>query len=204
MPDEKKEKTDKEKKEEAEKLKKAKREQALKDLAQQPLTDVAAFFMIYESEGWGENIISALEMPYLSALSGGKLKMYTEDGKEVDPIVSSLIGSRKGKKRLTGNISEYDIAGKCAAVIQDAMGNITVRDAYDSMKTSPENRNPKYEDRYLSELAEGTDEEKTFYAGYMNYFIIGKVRQAMDTQEKGTKKGLESLLAENKEEETGE
>ena len=195
--------TDKNKEAEQEKRKRQ-REVALKNLNASPLLDLAtAYIAQTKDSGYGETDNAAVEeFLYFPAINSGARAYDLDSEKEFDLIKNSLLGSRQDGKRYSGQVSEYNIINTSAAIIQDSLKAVKVKDIIELAGSKvPVKKN--YEDKYVFELLESKNDDdeklaKTLIAGYMQYISTKKVSNALSQRASSIRSGLEKIVSEEK------
>jgi hypothetical protein len=109
--------------------------------------------------GYGSGDSAVEQYKYVPALQ-------SQTGQQI--ILQSLIGSRQGGKRYTGNVSEYGILETAANGIGGGLGGVKVSDAI-KLAGIDGKIDEQYRDMYLSDLAK--KDKELFKA------IVGKYNQ---------------------------
>jgi len=179
--------------EEAKKALAQRRMYALKNLKSSGLVDLGTAYIVENSGKFGDVPGEAFEkFKYMPALTNATLHNL-ETGEEENILRKSLLDSREGGKRYSGNVTETKIIKDSAAILQEALLYITVEDLMGilgvkgSLKTD------------LKNVTIGTlgDEEKNLMiASYQGYNSKLGVSQALAESAKELTKGLESVLTE--------
>jgi len=180
------------------------RQFALNNLKESAIVDLATAYFVEESGQYGEAGNYAVEkFKYFPAINSGFKAYDLESGKEFDVIQNSLLSSRNGGKRYSGNVSEYDIINTCAKIIEGSLGKVNVQNAL-KLIGSDKQVKESYKDKYLGDLAESENQEdkKIFEAiqgMYLRYLTDSKVSEALAENAKTTQGGLEGILTEPEE-----
>ena len=157
------------------------------------LPDLSFMYFLDIDKNFGERDNSIAEQyKYFPAFS--KL---SEDGF----IQSQLLKSRKGGKRLSGDISEYGIVESAAATVQNAISSLKVSDLPDYLPINKELLE-KYKDKYVSQLKDikikNGEQEISLYNAiigtYQSYLVEKKLSEAYSESSKDKVKGLEKIL----------
>ncbi len=107
------------KQKEIEEAKERIRKIALKNLKAGNLMNLASAFLVEESKEYGEAGSSAVEQfKYFPSFNAGLKNYDLKSGEENDLFKESILASRQGNKRYSGNISEYGIMQSCAGIMQ--------------------------------------------------------------------------------------
>ena len=176
------------------------RQVALLNLKATHLQDLASAYFVEESGQYGEEASSALEVfKYLPALKNASA-YDIKTGQEYDIGQEVMLGSRAGKKRYTGNLSEYKVIEQSATVLAESLNALKVDDLAEIGAIDGELKE-KYAGKYISEL--GKDEQKLIHGAYQTWLSQTKVSEALEEKAKSTKKTLESVLVEPDEKEKG-
>ena len=187
-----------------------KREIALYNLESSGLSGLAtAYISQLKDGGFGENDQRAVEQ-YLyvnnfnSAVSGNLGYRDPETGEETQLAGSSvedIIRSREGGRRYSGRaeISEYRTIQKAAAIIQDALTKVKVKDVMDLMGSEVQIKEG-YAEKYIYELLESENDEdkalaQNLVGGYQGYITTKGVAGALSKTADATKGGLEQLVS---------
>jgi len=171
------------------------RKVALRSLGETSLMDLAAAYLVEQNGQYGEAGNSAVEQfKYLPALQ-------SPEGSEL--ILGNLLGSRKDKKRYTGNVSEYNIIHNCAKIMNESLGAVTVQDVL-TLTGSNQTVSERYKKSYISDLAQSENEEdkeifNQVMGAYMQHFTDTKVAEALLTRAGANSKGLEGLVCDSEE-----
>lgn len=189
------EKTDEQRKAEA---KEKRRAISLRNLTEKALQNLALAYFTNESKEFGEADNSVVEnFKYMPAINGSTKYYNSETGKESNILTDSLLGSRQGGKRYTGNVSEYKIIQDAAAIIQESLANIRVGDV---LNLTGSDVKSKYSNMYLSDLMQSGEDGKKLAENvigtYNTYFISNGISDAYSQSAKAAKKGLETILEE--------
>ena len=188
-------------KEESEKIKERQREIALYNLESESIQGLTAAFYTEDSKGYGDVPGDAVDnFIYAPAISSGPIIKEYESGEKVDLIRNSLLGSRKGGKRYSGQIDEYTLIENAMQITQEALTKVKVEDIkklinYDG--DIPE----AYREKYLSELIESEKEEDKAIVGklitaYVEYLGSTKVAEALNKRAEAISGSLERILTE--------
>jgi len=132
------------------------RQAALTNLSNKDLLALAGTFYSHQMKhdggvGYGSGDDAVELYKYLPGLK-------SETGQQI--VLQSLIGSREGGRRYSGQTSEYGILENAAQNLN--VGGVKVSDAIKLAGLDGE-INPKYGDKYLSDLAKGSDEDKEVF-----------------------------------------
>jgi len=183
-----------------EKAQDERRDIALKNLKADNLINLATLYTAEnENFGYGENDRSAVdEFLYQPSLNAGPKFYDFETGEEYNPLTQGLVGTRQGGRRLSGNISEYQIAQSAARIFQESIASVKVSDVMGLLDSKSE-IDEKYKDMYISDLLKSEDKEvkelgQTLFGGYQNYITSKKISFAIGERAKGIKSGLEDLV----------
>lgn len=174
--------------------KEKKRQIAMRNLGEETLQNLALAYFVSEEKDFGEADNAAVEQfKYMPAI------------KEDTILLDSLLGSRHGGKRYTGNVSEYKIIHDAGAIIQESLSRIKVADALQLIGSNSKIAG-SYSDIYLSDLLESKKEKdkelaKRIMDSYLAYFISSGVSDAYADRAKTVKKSLETFLTESTKEE---
>lgn len=174
-----------------EQSKKGKRKVALKNIAS-PLMTYAATYFANQENAYGVSGNSAMDLfKYQPALK-------SEDGSAL--ITDSLLGSRVNGESLTGNINEKEIVYKASQAIQESFKNLTVKDVLELTK-SEKKINPKYNGKYLSDLAISKDKNdqelfSELFTGLIGYYTDKNVAEALTLRTNAIQGGLEEKIAQ--------
>lgn len=192
------EKTEEQKQAEA---KEKKRVIALRNLTEQALQNLALAYFTNESKEFGEADNSAVEQfKYMPAINGSAKYYNPKTGEESNILIDSLLSSRQGGKRYTGNVSEYKIIQDAAAIMQESLANIRVGDV---LNLTGSDAKSKYSEMYLADLMHSGEEGKKLAQNimgiYSTYFVSNGISDAYSQSAKAAKKGLESILTEPEE-----
>ena len=185
--------------------KEARRAVALKNLNNSKIVDLASTYQVDASGAYGEAGNSAIEKyKYFPAMSSGpKFSIYNEeDGseKEIDLMTNSILSSRQGGKRYSGNVSEYGIIESCAKIVGQSVGYLKVQDVLDLIGSGKKVK-AQYQNKYLEDLGKSEDkEDKKLYQGlvesYMQYTTDLGVSESFKARTSAIKGGLEKALTE--------
>lgn len=184
--------TEKTKTEEA---KEAKRKVALLNLNAKHLMNLANAYHV-ENGNYGEAGSSAVDQfIYQPAISGGT-NFYSENGEQVNLVISSLLGSRADGKRYTGNVKEYDIIKQAAMIQQESLIGIKISDATNILGISYEGDKAN---KYLGELLQSEDDEdkklaQQILGTYLGNSADNTVSDALTQRVKSRTSGLEKIL----------
>lgn len=186
-----KEMTEAEKKEAREKA----REVALKNLKNDGIRSLAAAYFVDSFKAknpgmnYGEAGESAVELyKYLPGIR-------SPEGQEI--VMTTLLGSRQGSKRYSGNVSEYGVIKTAGDIMTQSLGGVSIDDVMSTLG-SKANVDTKYRGKYLSDLFEGSDEDQKvghqILNGYLQNFTDTSVSEALNARAKDTVKGLEEVV----------
>lgn len=177
--------------EEAEKEKQMKeaKESALKNLKGN-YPNLAAAYFVEKSGQYGEAGASAVDQfIYLPAVKD-------KEGSEL--VYGSLLGSRQGGRRYSGNVSEWYIIEKSAEILQESLSLLNVQDVLNLMGSKAEIKE-EYKNKQLAELAQSENKEEKdifqkVFGSYMGYLTDMKVSEALSKMAKSKKSNLEELV----------
>lgn len=163
------------------------RESALKTF-ESNLVDLAAAFYVENSGQYGEAGASAVDQ----YIYGPAIRQNTEI------IFGSLLGSRQGKKRYTGNVSEYTIIQNAARIVQESLGVLNTEDVLKLMGSKAE-LGDKYRGKSLAELSQSESEEDKKMVGaligsYQSYVADTRVAEALSKRAEARTSQLEEML----------
>lgn len=189
------EKTDKQKQAEA---KEKRRAISLRNLKEKNLQNFALAYFVDESKEFGEADNATVEQfKYLPAINSGINYYNPKTGEKSNLFTDSLLGSRQGEKRYTGNVSEYKLIQDAASIIQESLMTVKVGDI---LGLTGSDIKSKYSEMYIADLAqagkEGQELAKKIIGTYNSYFVSSGMSDAYSQSAKSAKKGLESILAE--------
>ena len=174
--------------EDAETKKKAEqRESALKTFNTN-LVDLAAAFYVENSGQYGEAGASAVDQ----YIYGPAIRQDTE------LIFGSLLGSRQGKKRYTGNVSEYAIIQNAAKIVQESLGALNAEDILKLMGSKAD-IGEQYRSKSMAELSHSESEEDKKFVGaligsYQSYVADTRVAEALSKRAEARTSQLEEML----------
>ncbi|MEK6840724.1 MAG: hypothetical protein AABX79_02095 [Nanoarchaeota archaeon] len=189
-------------KEESNALKEKRREIALKNLGARNLSNLATSYVVESDPSFGEHDRGSVEQflygPSLRRADAHDLK----SGKEFSLVYNSLLGSRQGGKRYSGNVSEYKIIETAAAITQESIGAVKVEDLM-SLMGSKLSIKEAYKGRYVSDLlnSKAKVEKKlaqTLISGYMLHIGTQGASKALGLRDKAISGDLEKLVGEEK------
>lgn len=184
-------------------MKEGTRAVALKNLKNKSLVSLATVYHVDRSKAYGEAGDSVVEnYLYFPAInSSTKFSVYdkeTKSEKEVDLMRNAILGSREDGRRYSGHASEHGIIKSCAAIVEESLPKLQVKDVLELIG-SDKTVKPAYQNKYLSDLEAGNEEEKKMYNeiknDYMHYLIQSGVADAFKQDRDSTKSGLEKKLA---------
>jgi len=191
-------------KEEKEKAREDSRQISLKNLKASNLQNLAiAYLADQKDSGYGENDNSAVEeFLYFPALNSGAKVYNFETGEEVDLIRNSLLSSRQGGKRYSGQVSEYGIIETSANIIQKSLAYIKAGDVMELIGSTAKIKDA-YKEKYLGDLINSANEDEkkigmTLAGSYMNYITSQGVSKSLSKKSEQIRGGLEKILAEDK------
>lgn len=185
MADEKKQPT----KEQIEKKRAEARESALKTFKGNYL-DLAAAFFVDKSGKYGEEDASAVDQfLYQPAIRG-------KEGSEL--VYGSLLNSRQGGKRYTGNVSEYQIIQTAAKIVQESLTSINIQDILNLMSSKVKVRSD-FEKGYIGDYLQSDNKEVKEFAQqtigtYLAYLTKTKVAEALSKSAQATRASLEDIV----------
>ena len=189
-------------KEESEKIKERQREIALYNLKDESIQNLTAAFYTENSKAYGDVPEDAVDnFIYAPAISSGPNFREYESGKKVDLIRNSLLGSREGGRRYSGQISEYSVIENAMKITQEALTKVKVEDVKELINYDgdiPE----AYKEKYISELIESDKKEDkeiavTLIAAYIKYLGTTKVAEALNKRAEVVSGSLEQILTES-------
>ncbi len=187
-----------------------KRDVALKNLKASNLVDLAATYIVYKNNKYGDEDNDAMgAFKYFPAFNSG-IKAYASDGTEYNVMQNSILKSREKGVRYSGNVSELGIMKDCAAIVQESLDNSKISDIMGLMGSKA-----KFSDKYLGSLKTNISEEEfkklpddkkaavlaqeelynKIFGGYQSYLTKTKVSEALAQGAKEEAKGLEKMLA---------
>lgn len=185
--------------------KEARRAVALKNLKNSQIVDLASSYHVDASGTYGEAGNSAIEQyKYFPAINASpKFSIYDEASnseREVDLMTHSILSSRQGRKRYSGNVSEYGIIESCAKIMGQSIEYLKIEDVLDLIGSNKKVK-VKYKDKYLEDLGKSdVEEDKKLYGeltnAYIQYIIDLKVSESFKERTNSIKGGLEKKLAE--------
>ena len=154
------------------------------------LVDLAAAFYVESSNQYGEAGASAVDQ----YIYGPAVR------KDPEIIYQSLLGSRQGKKRYTGNVSEWGIIQNAARIVQESLGALNVSDVL-SLMGSKASIGEQYRSKEMAKLAESkSEEDKKLYEAlvgmYQSHVMDVKVAEALGKRDKARVGQLEEMLGE--------
>ncbi len=165
-----------------------KRQLSLDNLNNSTITDLASAYFVEQNGNYGESVNSAIEQfKYLPALQNEENSAY---------IIDSLLASRQGNRRYSGNVNESQLISNAAKIMTEALGNIKTEDVL-SLMNSNASLDEKYSGKYLSELDE--EVQKQFIEIYRNYFVDKKVSEAISARAAFLRKNLEDIVTQSEE-----
>jgi hypothetical protein len=173
--------------EEIEKKRYDARESALKTFGSN-VVDLAAAFYVENSGQYGEAGASAVDQ----YIYGPAIRDNTEI------IFANLLGSRQGKKRYTGNVSEWSIIQNAAKIVNESLGAISIPDVLNLMGSEAELRD-ELKQGYMGDYLNSQDENtKKFAQGvassYLTYLTDMKVSEALSRKAKAGRGALEDIV----------
>ncbi len=174
---------------------------ALKNLNEKDLLNFAIAYLTQSNPGFGEEDNSAVdEFLYQPSLKKGPNAYDLKTGDKANLLLDGLLGSRKGGKRYTGQVSEYDMIESAAKIVQDSLGTLKVSDVI-SLLGSDVKIKDAYKNVYLGDLAKSDNKEykqivQTLIGGYMGYMTTQGVSKALGTRASTIKSGLENIVKE--------
>lgn len=182
------------KKTEAEKKAK-KKEAAMKTFNSTNLLALAAAFYVENSGQYGEAGASAVD----EYIYGPALRENT------DVIFGTLLGSRQGKKRYTGNVSEYAIIQNAERIVRESLGALNAEDILKLMGSKAE-IGEQYKGKSMVELSQSENEEDKKLVGalvgsYQTYLADTKVAEALSIRAEARTGQLEKMLSGKEDEE---
>lgn len=186
------------------------RDIALYNLKSSGLSGLAtAYLSQLKDGGFGENDQRAVEQ-YLyvnnfnSAASGNLGYRDPETGEETQLAGSSaedIMRSREEGRRYSGRaeISEYRTIQKAAAIIQNALTKVKVKDVMELIGSDVQ-VDEKYKNKYVGDLLESENDEdkvlaRNLVGGYQEYITTKGVAGALSRTADATKGGLEQLVS---------
>lgn len=184
-----------------EKIKERQREIALYNLKSESIQGLTAAFYAEDSKGYGDVPGDAVDnFIYAPAISSGPNFREYESGEKVDLIRNSLLGSRGGGKRYSGQISEYRIIENAMNITQEALTKVKIKDIKELINYDGD-ISEAYREKYLSELMESDKDEDKEIAGklitaYINYLETTKVAEALNKRAEAISGSLERILTE--------
>lgn len=190
-------------KEEIEGIREKQREIALYNLKGESIKNLTAAFYTENSKDYGDAPGEAVDnFIYAPAISSGPNFREYESGEEVDLIRKSLLSSREGGRRYSGQISEYNVIENAMKITQEAITKVKIEDVKELINYDgdiPE----AYKEKYISELIESDKKEDKKIAGqlisaYINYLVTTKVAEALNKKAEVVSGSLEQILTEEK------
>jgi len=209
-------------KEKSDNGKEAKREIALKNLKSSNLMNIAASYIVNENKQFGEADNSAMEQfKYFPSFNSGT-KAYSADGKEYDLIKEAILNSRESGQRYSGNISERKIMKDCAAIMNESLSSIKIKDMLVLMGSKAE-ISEEYQNMYIGDLVPKmskedakslNDEDKkkiknqaelyqNLIGSYQTFLTQKMVSESLWESSKQVTKNLETILMGDQEDKTG-
>ena len=196
-----------------EETQKQEREVALKNLKSSGLMNMAASHLVHESGAYGKAGDSAMhQFKYTPAYSS--LNAYNKEGKEYNIIQNLLFESRENGEIYTGNVTEQKIMKSCAAIMQESLNVIKIKDLLELMGAKIK-LNHKFKHLYVGDLLpqipeeeleklsesekKGIAEAQNLYqqivGSYQTYLTSKSVSEALAENAKQIPKSLEKILA---------
>ena len=190
---------------------------ALKNLKAENLMNLAGAFLVHESGQYGEGGDSAVEeFKYFPSFNSNLKNHDLNSGEEKDLFRNSILASRQGKKRYSGNVSEYGIMQDCAGIMQESLDKIKVSDLYSELMGGIKKVKGELKDIYLNELRPQISQEefvklsenkqkkiqasqelyKTLVTAYQTYLTDKVVSESLGERKSSTLKDLEKILIE--------
>jgi len=156
------------------------------------MVDLATAYFVDVSNRYGEAGSSAVEQFIYKPILGSK------EGQGF--LYESLVNSRSGGKRYSGNISEYKILENVAGLIQKSIRDITVADAMNLLGSNTSIQE-KYKNAYIGDLMQSDDKEEKqmgemVFGTYQETITNTSVSKALEERSKYLKSGLEETLKE--------
>ena len=165
------------------------REVALKNL-RSPLANLAAAYFVQKNETYGKAGGDAVYNFIYQPARGSN---------EGNAIMNGILQDSSYGLRYGGSVSEAQIIGKSAEIVQQSIAGIKVSDAM-SLMGSKAKIDPKYADRYVADLLseESSDTEKevaqAIMGSYGSWLTNSKVSEALNLSAKATVGNLEKIL----------
>ncbi|MDD5699937.1 MAG: hypothetical protein PHH00_01955 [Candidatus Nanoarchaeia archaeon] len=178
-------------KEKTEAEKKAEQKKAALETFNTNFVDLAAAFYVENMGTYGEAGASAVDQ----YIYGPAIRQNTE------LIFNGLLGSRQGKKRYTGNVSEYAIIQNAAKIVQESLGVLNPEDVLKLMGSKAE-LGEQYANKSIAELAQSENEEdkklaSALVGSYQSYVADTRVAEALSKRAEARTVGLEGILTGN-------
>lgn len=162
------------------------------------IVDLAVAHYLDERSGYGLSARDAVARFLYGPAIDASVKFKDDNGKEGDLVRYALQKSRKEGQLYTGQISEMGLIQEAAQIVQSSISRLKVETAAQRLGyTKPIDNS--YKGEYLSDLAEGNDQEKEFVKTFLGLYI-GSVRdkglaKALNLRADAiTQGGLEELL----------
>ena len=190
---------------------------ALKNLKAENLMNLASTFLVHESGTYGEGGDSAVEkFKYFPSFNSNLKSNDLKSGEEVDLFRDSILNSRQGKKRYSGNVSEYAIMQSCAKIMQESLDKIKISDLYSELMGGSKKVKGDLKDLYIGELKPQISQEEfsklsedkkkslqkgmelyeTLIGTYQTYLTDKAVSESLGERKKSTIKDLENILTD--------
>ena len=191
---------------------------ALKNLKAENLMNLASAFLVEESGQYGEGGGSAVEnFKYFPSFNSNLKNYDLKSGEENDLFRESILNSRQGKKRYSGNVSEYGIMQSCASIMQESLDKIKVSDLYSGLMGGSGKVKSEYKNIYIGELKHQLSQEEfgklpenkqkaivekqkiyeNLLGTYQTYLTDKAVSDSLGERKKATIKSLEKILTED-------
>lgn len=204
---------------EVEEAKERIRKIALKNLKAENLMNLASTFLVHESGAYGEGGDSAVEkFKYFPSFNSNLKSNDFKTGEEIDLFRNSILNSRQGNKRYSGNISEYRLMQSCSEIMQESLDKIKISDLYSELMGGSKAVKKELKDIYLGDLRLQISQEefeklsddkqkgiqasqelyKTLVGAYTQYLTDKVVSDSLGERKKSTVKSLEKILVEEK------
>ena len=192
------------KKETAEEKEK-RRQISLRNLDEETLKNLALAYLVNNEKDFGEADNSAVEQfKYIPAITG-EIEHKNENGKNKNILLNSLLGSRQGGKRYTGNVSEYKIINDAWNIMHESLAGVKIEDVLKLIGSNSAFAKG-YSDKYLSDFLESENDKDKEFANviinsYLGYFASSGISDAHSKKAVAVRKNLESFLTESMKEE---
>jgi len=187
-------------KEEMEKRREEARGYALKNLRAKNLSNLAISYLAQtDDSGFGNTDNDAVEeFLYFPALNSGTKTYDLKSGKEYDLMRNALLGSRKDKRRYSGQVSEFDIIETATNILQQSLATVKVSDVIELIGSTAPIKD-SYKNKYIVDLAQSSNEEDkkvvgTLIGGYITYIATQGVSDALKSRANSVRSGLEELV----------